>query len=67
MLRITRIITRTLAGVAMLVLGSAAFGQQDLSTALNMTYQEQFEAADNAFNALSKADPGNGKIGRAHV
>ncbi|MEI6059194.1 MAG: tetratricopeptide repeat protein [Bacteroidota bacterium] len=61
MLRITRIIARTLAGVAMLVLGSAAFGQQDLNTALNMTYQEQFEAADNAFNALSKAEPANGK------
>lgn len=35
--------------------------QQDLNTALNMTYQEQFEAADNAFNALSKAEPANGK------
>jgi len=44
----------------MLVIGFSVSGQ-DLNSALNMTYQEQFEAADNAFNALSKSEPANGK------
>ena len=62
MLRITRTIKKTLAGIAMLVIGSASFGQvQDLNSALNMTYQEQFDAADQAFNALSAKEPTNGK------
>jgi len=60
MLRITRTIKKTLAGLAMLVIGSASFGQ-DLNSALNMTYQEQFEAADIAFSTLIKNDPANGK------
>jgi tetratricopeptide (TPR) repeat protein len=34
---------------------------QDLNSALNMTYQEQFDAADEAFKALIKSDPTNGK------
>jgi len=41
-------------------MGGVANGQ-DLNSALNMTYQEQFEAADDAFNALIKSDPTNGK------
>jgi tetratricopeptide (TPR) repeat protein len=62
MLRVTRIIKKTLAGLTLVVIGSSAFGQApDLNSALNMTYQEQFEAADNAFSALSKSDPTNGK------
>ena len=62
MLRITRTIKKTLAGIALLVIGSASFGQvQDLNSALRMTYQEQFDAADNAFNALSVKEPANGK------
>jgi tetratricopeptide (TPR) repeat protein len=62
MLRITRTIKKTLAGIALLVIGSASFGQvQDLNSALNMTYQEQFDAADQAFNALSAKEPANGK------
>jgi len=60
MLQITRTIKKTLAGIVMLVIGSASFGQ-DLNSALNMTYQEQFEAADNAFAALSVKEPANGK------
>jgi len=44
-----------------MVIGGVAKAQQDLNAALNMTYQEQFEAADNAFTALSKSDPANGK------
>jgi tetratricopeptide (TPR) repeat protein len=60
MLRITRTIKNILAGIAFFAIGSTAFGQ-DLNSALNMTYQEQFEAADNAFNALSKAEPANAK------
>ena len=44
----------------MLAIGGSAIGQ-DLNAALNLTYQEQFEAADNAFNVLSKAEPANGK------
>ena len=60
MLRITRTIKKTLAGIALLVIGSASFGQ-DLNSALKMTYQEQFDAADNAFNALSAKEPANGK------
>ena len=60
MLRITRTNKKTLAGIALLVIGSASFGQ-DLNSALKMTYQEQFDAADNAFNALSVKEPANGK------
>lgn len=60
MLRITRTIKKTLAGIALLVIGSASFGQ-DLNSALRLTYQEQFDAADNAFNALSAKEPTNGK------
>jgi len=62
MLRITRTIMKTLAGIALLVIGSASFGQvQDLNSALKMTYQEQFDAADNAFKELSAKEPTNGK------
>jgi tetratricopeptide (TPR) repeat protein len=62
MLRVTRIIKKSLIGISLLVIGSAASGQvQDLNSALNMTYQEQFEAADNAFSALSAKEPANGK------
>jgi tetratricopeptide (TPR) repeat protein len=61
MLRITRTIKKAFAGMVMLVIGGVAMGQQDLNSALNMTYQEQFEAADNAFTSLSKTDPANGK------
>ncbi len=60
MLRITRIIRKTLLGIAMFAIAGTAFGQ-DLNSALNLTYQEQFEAADNAFATLSKSDPANGK------
>jgi tetratricopeptide (TPR) repeat protein len=62
MLRITRTIKKTLAGIALLVIGSASYGQvQDLNSALRMTYQEQFDAADVALNALSAKEPANGK------
>jgi tetratricopeptide (TPR) repeat protein len=62
MLRITRTIKKTLAGIALLVIGSASFGQvQDLNSALRMTYQEQFDAADKAFSELSAKEPANGK------
>lgn len=60
MLRIKETIKKALAGMFMLVIGSASFGQ-DLNSALNLTYQEQFEAADNAFAALSAKEPANGK------
>ncbi len=60
MLRITRMIKTTFIGVSLLVIGGVASGQ-DLNKALNMTNQEQFDAADNAFNALIKAEPANGK------
>ena len=60
MLRVTRMITKTFIGVSLLIIGGIASGQ-DLNKALNMTNQEQFEAADNAFNALIKAEPANGK------
>ncbi len=60
MLRITRTVKTTLAGIALLVIGTASFGQ-DLNSALRMTYQEQFDAADNAFSALSAKEPANGK------
>jgi tetratricopeptide (TPR) repeat protein len=60
MLRATRIIKKSLIGLSMLVISGVASGQ-DLNSALNMTYQEQFEAADNAFKALSAQDPANGK------
>ncbi len=62
MLRITRTIKKTLAGIALLVIGSNSFGQvQDLNSALRMTYQEQFDAADKAFSELSVKEPANGK------
>jgi len=60
MLRITRTIKKTLAGITLLVIGTASFGQ-DLNSALRMTYQEQFDAADNAFSTLSTKEPANGK------
>lgn len=61
MLRVTRVLKRTFIGVSMLIIGGVATGQ-DLKTAINMTNQEQFEAADEAFNALSKSAPADGKI-----
>jgi tetratricopeptide (TPR) repeat protein len=60
MLQMKRKVTGMLAAMAVMLAGSTAFGQ-DLNSALNLTYQEQFEAADNAFNALIKAEPANGK------
>lgn len=60
MLRVTQTIKKTLAGLFMLVIVSASFGQ-DLNSALRMTYQEQFDAADVAFNELSAKEPANGK------
>jgi tetratricopeptide (TPR) repeat protein len=62
MLRVTRMIRKTLIGVSLLVIGGGASGQvTDLNKALHMIYQEQFDAADNAFTALSNAEPSNGK------
>jgi len=60
MLRITRNIRKTFLGLSMFALVSAVSGQ-DLKSALNMTYQEQFEAADAAFDGLIKMEPANGK------
>ena len=60
MLRLTRTIKTTFVGLTMLVIGGIASGQ-DINKALNMTYQEQFEAADNAFATLIKGEPANGK------
>jgi tetratricopeptide (TPR) repeat protein len=60
MLRVTRLIKKTFIGVSLLVIGGVASGQ-DLNKALNMTYQEQFDAADQAFNALIAKEPTNGK------
>ncbi len=60
MLRTTRNIINTFFGITLLVIGTVA-SAQDLNSALNMTYQEQFEAADIAFNALIKSEPANGK------
>ncbi len=59
MLQISRTIKRILGGFAILAISGAAVAQ-DLESALNLTYQEQFEAADNAFSALIKSDPTNG-------
>ena len=60
MLRVTRLIKKTFIGVSLLIIGGVASGQ-DLNKALNMTYQEQFDAADQAFNALIAKEPANGK------
>jgi tetratricopeptide (TPR) repeat protein len=60
MLHVTRLIKRTFIGVSLLVIGGVASGQ-DLNTAIHMTYQEQFDAADQAFNALIAKEPTNGK------
>jgi len=60
MLRVTRLIKKTFIGVSLLVIGGVASGQ-DLNKAINMTYQEQFDAADQAFNALIAKEPTNGK------
>jgi len=61
MLRITKTIRKTLVGITLLVIAGVASGQ-DLNSAIHMTYQEQFEAADNAFNNLIKSTPTNGQI-----
>ncbi len=58
--RVMRIIKMTFIGASMMVTGSIASGQ-DLNTAITMTYQEQFDAADQAFDALIAKDPTNGK------
>ena len=60
MLRVTRLIKKTFIGVSLLAIGGVASGQ-DLNKAINMTYQEQFDAADQAFNALIAKEPTNGK------
>lgn len=60
MLRINKVITSTIASTAMLMISGGLFAQ-DLNSALKLTYQEQFDAADNAFNALIKQEPANGK------
>ena len=60
MLRVTEIIKKTFVGLSILVFGGIA-SAQDLNSALNLTYQEQFDAADQAFNALSAKEPANGK------
>jgi len=60
MLRITQTLRKTLAGIAMLVIGGTATAQ-DLNSALNLTYQEQFDAADKAFSILGQNEPANGK------
>ncbi len=44
-----------------LVIASLTVKAQDFAAALNMTYQQQFEAADAAFDKLVKAEPANGK------
>lgn len=49
-----------LIGVAMLVLLKTTVAQ-DLNAAINLMYQQQFEPADNAFNNLIKAEPGNAR------
>lgn len=60
MLRITKVITLTFAGTAMLMLSGGLFAQ-DFNSALKLTYKEQFDAADNAFSSLIKQEPANGK------
>jgi tetratricopeptide (TPR) repeat protein len=60
MLRAKNIVTLMLTAVAMLVLAGSV-SAQDLNSALKLTYKEQFDAADNAFNSLIKSEPSNGK------
>jgi tetratricopeptide (TPR) repeat protein len=49
-----------LVGFVMLMVLKSTVAQ-DLNAAINLMYQQQFEQADNAFNDLLKADPGNAK------
>jgi len=60
MFRIPGSIAKALVGLGLVFIytGSRA---QDLKAALNMTYQQQFEAADSALNKLIQAEPSNGK------
>jgi tetratricopeptide (TPR) repeat protein len=60
MSRTTKFITFSLAAFAMLVL-SGKLSSQDLTSALKLTYKEQFDAADIVFSSLIKSEPGNGK------
>lgn len=60
MSRMTKVIVLTIVGTAMLVLPGGLFAQ-DLNSALKLTYKEQFDMADNAFNTLIKQEPANGK------
>ncbi len=60
MVRITRIFRAAVIMAVFFVAGKTAFSQ-DFNSALNMTYQQKFEAADSAFNRLIMAEPANGK------
>jgi len=60
MLHNTTISKLFLTGAVIMTLSAGVFAQ-DLNSALQLTYKEQFEAADNAFNSLIKAEPVNGK------
>jgi len=51
---------RLLLMSAIILSGLTALSQ-DLNSAINMTYQQQFESAEAAFESLIKSDPANGK------
>jgi tetratricopeptide (TPR) repeat protein len=60
MAQFIRNFTKTLIWISMIMTGSDAFSQ-DLNSALNLTYQQQYDAADSLFARLIKAEPTNGK------
>lgn len=60
MSRITSFTALAIVGISTLLFSQKLYAQ-DLNGALKLTYNEQFEAANNAFNALIKAEPANGK------
>jgi len=63
MIRVMKLIKTTFIIVSMLVIGGVASGQSstNLAKALTLTYEEQFEAADEAYTALIAKEPSNGK------
>lgn len=60
MQQISRIITKSVTFIAICLFATTVSGQ-DLNSVINLTYQQQFDAAENAFNSMMQAEPTNAK------
>lgn len=61
MSRIIKFFSIAIAGISLLAVSKESIAQ-DLNSALKLTYNEQFESADQAFNKLISENPSNGKL-----